>query len=83
MGDEVHVANLVIAQLLYCSTFKENQGNNGIFTVAYAPVSFNGTTKFIGSRGTDSLKVGSWQWWHHGGGGGGGVVHVVHMHPVQ
>ena len=45
--------------VIVCSTFEENIGNNGIFTVAYSPLSFDGTNKFIRNRGTDSLRV-SW-----------------------
>ena len=40
-----------------CSTFENNRGNNGIFTVTHFPLTFNGTTKFIGNVGTDALKV--------------------------
>ena len=40
-----------------CSAFEENRGNNGIFTVAYSPLSFRGTNKFIRNKGTDALKV--------------------------
>ena len=42
---------------LFCSTFENNSGNNGIFTVTHFPLIFNGTTKFIGNIGTDALKV--------------------------
>ena len=39
-----------------CSTFENNIGNTGIFTVTHLPLLFNGTTKFIGNTGT-VLKV--------------------------
>ena len=40
-----------------CSTFENNSGNNGIFTITHLPLTFNGTTKFIGNTGSDALKV--------------------------
>ena len=40
-----------------CSSFKENDGNNGIFIIAYTPLLFGGTTQFIGNNGSDALRV--------------------------
>ena len=42
---------------LICSTFENNIGNNGILTVTHFPLTFNGTTKFIGNKGSDALQV--------------------------
>ena len=39
------------------SSFKENDGNNGIFIIAYTPLLFGGTTQFIGNNGSDALRV--------------------------
>ena len=51
---------LVFHEIVFYSTnssFKENDGNNGIFIIAYTPLLFGGTTRFIGNRGSDALRV--------------------------
>lgn len=40
-----------------CSTFEGNYGTNGVVSVAYAPVTFNGYTIFKNNTGTSALRV--------------------------
>ena len=53
-----HNNNFVSPQIYFiCSIFEQNNGKNGIVSIAYTPVLFTGTNRFIGNTGTDSLKV--------------------------
>ncbi len=40
-----------------CSTFEANSGSNGIVSIAYAPVVFDGINVFTNNTGTSALRV--------------------------